>query len=113
VVIEVEGDKHGESKPWCVGANGDQMPSINKLAGFRKAKDMMHPYYQQLYMEGLMQNDKSKQAEFIIQYSKDLFWVLQSFVTSRIKPFQAKITAKYGTDKGKIECMDDPFSVTD
>lgn len=86
VVIDVEGDKHGESKQWTVGANDDQLPPINKLAGFRKAKDQMHPYYQQLYMEGIMKNDKSKQAEFISQYSKDLFWVLQSYLGSRIKP---------------------------
>lgn len=76
VVIEVEGDKHGESKPWTLGENNDELPPMNKLAGFRKAKDQMHTYYQQLYMEGIMQNDKAKQSEFIIQYSKDLFWVL-------------------------------------
>ena len=60
-----------------------------------------------------MQNDKSKQAEFIVQYSKDLFWVLQSFLTSRIKPFHAKVISKYGSDQSQIESLDDPFSVTD
>jgi len=37
----VEGDKHGESKPWCMGSQNEELPSINKLAGFRKAKDAM------------------------------------------------------------------------
>lgn len=73
----------------------------------------MHPYYQQLYVEGIMNNDKAKQAEFIVQYSKDLFWILQSFLTSRIKPFHAKVGATYQSDKSKIECLEDPFAVTD
>ena len=66
VIIQVEGDKHGECKEWTLGANNDELPAMNKLAGFRKAMDQMQPYYQQLYMEGIMQNDKAKQTEFII-----------------------------------------------
>jgi len=39
VIIQVEGDKHGECKEWTLGANNDELPAMNKLAGFRKAMD--------------------------------------------------------------------------
>jgi hypothetical protein len=36
----------------------------------------MTPYYKMLYTCGVLNNDKEKQTEFIIAYTKELFWVL-------------------------------------
>ena len=48
---------------------------MNKLSGFQSVLKEMHPSSRELYADSIEKNDKSKQAEFMVSYTKELFWV--------------------------------------
>ena len=73
----------------------------------------MKPKYQQLYLEGISgEGDKNKQAQFIINYTKESFWMLQSFLI-RMKQLALKMEANVNSDAFKIAAMEDPLTLGD
>lgn len=74
--IEVVSHEAGRYQHWFITSHNNEIPSINKLRGFKNVVDQMTPYYKMLYTCGVLNNDKEKQTEFIIAYTKELFWVL-------------------------------------
>ena len=82
--------------------NDNKIPAINKLSGFKSQKENMIPHYKMLYVQSVLNNDHIKQAEFIIAYTKELFWVMQSFITNFINTPDMYVTSKYNSNKIKI-----------
>ena len=93
--------------------HNNKIPPINKLSGFKSVKDKMLPHYRMLYHLGVLNNDRIKQAEFIIAYTKEIFWVMQSFLSNFINSTDMMVTSKYNANKIKIQNMDNPFEQPD
>ena len=107
--IEVVSSIPNKYDQWFLKNNENKIPPINKLSEFKSWKDNMLPHYRQLYMYSILNNDKIKQTEFIMAYIKELFWVLQTFITNFINSPDMLVTSYYNSNKIKIQNLDNPF----